>query len=557
MTSAREEYESAQARLHRGQLAEAEKHFRTALELDPSNCDILQGLGQVCVRSGQIDEAVNHLREAADRRPDSAAVYNNLAITLVAAKRFTESVDAYMRCIALEPTLPETYNDLGTVLLWLGRNEEAVAQFEKALTLRPDFVPAIGNLGEALGATGHHEQAAECFRRVMNAVPGHGMAHFNYGNAMMVLGHIAEARSAFELAIRLMPHDAAAHRALAATKTFTENDPQIAVLENLSKDETSLSDVNRIELHFALAKVYSDLGRHDRCFGHLAKGNDLRRGLFAYYEKEELAVLTEMAATFTSDLMEAKGGLGDTSDTPVFIIGMPRSGTTLVERVLAGHPDVFAGGELAAFGEVAVGGYAPKPLPFAVAELTGDDLRDIGARYIAKIRPRAPGAKRITDKLPANFRFAGLIRLALPSARIIHVRRNPADTCLSCFAQLFTNNMNYTYELGELGRYYKAYSSLMNHWRAVFPKGAMLEVNYEDLVGNFEPEARRLVEFCGLEWDGRCSRFYEATGAVQTASSVQVRRPIFQSSVGRWRLYKDHLGPLFEALDIKQDEIGS
>jgi tetratricopeptide (TPR) repeat protein len=549
---ARQQYDAAQTLLGQGRLAEAEQRYRAALRIDPDHGDALQGLGLVCLQSGRFDEAVDRLREAAARNPHSAAVYNNLGITLVAAKRFEEAADAYKRSIALDPRLPETYNDLGMTLMWLGRNEEAVAEFENALALKPDFVHALGNLGEALGSLGRHEQAANCFKRVFIAVPGLALAHYNYGNAMMVLGRIAEACHAFERTVALTPKDTAAHRALAGTKTFHEGDPQIAALEDMAKDEASLSEAGKAELRFALAKVYSDLERHDLAFAHLEKGNAVKRRLVVYEEETELGVLREMAAAFTPEIMQAKGGQGDPSDVPVFVLGMPRSGTTLVERILASHPDVFGAGELTAFGDAAGGGYEPKPLPFDVASLSGDELRRLGGRYLAQVLPRAPQAKRIIDKLPANFRFIGLIRLALPNARIIHVRRDPRDTCFSCYSQLFVSNLEYTYDLGELGRTYKAYEALMAHWRAVLPEGAMLEVEYETLVGNFEAEAQRLVAFCGLEWDARCLKFYEAAGAVQSASAVQVRQPVFHSSVGRWRHYKEYLGPLLEILDAAQ-----
>ena len=549
---ARQQYDAAQTLLRQGRLAEAEQRYRAALRIDPDHGDALQGLGLVCLQSGRFDEAVDRLREAAARNPRSAAVYNNLGITLVAAQRFEEAADAYKRSIALEPRLPETYNDLGMTLMWLGRGEEAAAEFEKALALKPDFVHALGNLGEALGSLGRHEQAADCFKRVFDAVPGLALAHFNYGNAMMVLGRIAEARSAFERAVALAPNDAVAHRALAGTKTFREGDAQIAALETLAKSEASLSEAGKVELHFALAKVHSDLGRHEVAFAHLEKGNAGKRRLIVYDEEAELGVLREMATAFSPETIRAKSGQGDPSDVPVFILGMPRSGTTLVERILASHPDVFGAGELTDFGDAAVGGYAPKPLPFDAASLTGDELRGMGGRYLAQVLPRAPQARRITDKLPANFRFVGLIHLALPNARIIHVRRDPLDTCFSCYSQLFVRNLEYTYDLGELGRYYRAYEALMAHWRAILPAGVMLEVEYEALVNDFEAGARRLVEFCGLEWDARCLRFHEAAGAVQTASAVQVRQPVFRSSVGRWRHYEEYLGPLREVLEAER-----
>ncbi|MGH7030610.1 MAG: sulfotransferase family protein [Stellaceae bacterium] len=236
---------------------------------------------------------------------------------------------------------------------------------------------------------------------------------------------------------------------------------------------------------------------------------------------------------------------GDASPLPVFIVGMPRSGTTLVEQMLASHPEVHGAGEL---GEIeravaALGG--PDGVP---ADIGGAELRRLGASYLAKVTALAPGATRITDKMPANFRYAGLIHLALPNARIIHLSRDPVDTCLSCFSILFGGDQPFTYDLGELGRYYRAYQRLMAHWRAVLPAGVMLEVRYEALVGDFEQEARRIVAHCGLRWNAACLDFHNTRRPVHTASSVQVRRPLYRSSVGRWRPAEEVLRPLLDAL---------
>jgi hypothetical protein len=244
--------------------------------------------------------------------------------------------------------------------------------------------------------------------------------------------------------------------------------------------------------------------------------------------------------------MRERAGQGDPSPVPVFILGMPRSGTTLVEQMLASHPQVHGAGELSDFTAAVAGLDGPDGVP---ADIGGAELRRIGARYVARVRPLAPGALRITDKMPANFRFAGLIHLALPNARIIHLRRDPVDTCLSCFSILFGGDQPHTYDLGELGRYYRAYQRLMEHWRAVLPLGVMLEVQYEALVGDFEPQARRIVAHCGLEWDDACLDFYKTQRPVHTASAVQVRRPVYQTSVGRWRPPEDLLRPLLDALD--------
>jgi hypothetical protein len=287
----------------------------------------------------------------------------------------------------------------------------------------------------------------------------------------------------------------------------------------------------------------------ERAFRHLLKGNAAKRRLIAYDEAAHFAEMSATAATFTPGLIRVQQGGGDLSDRPVFIVGMPRSGTTLVEQILASHPAVFSAGEQPEFGRAVRGGYQPGPLPFDSAALTGEDLSRLGGRYLSRMNAKVPKqALRFTDKMPANFRFLGLIHLTLPKARIIHVRRDPRDTCFSCYSKLFSGALEFTYDLAELGRYYKAYDALMAHWRAALPEGAMLEVQYETLVEAFEAEARRIVAYCGLDWDARCLEFHKTERPVITASTAQVRQPLFKTSIGRWRRYEQWLGPLQEAL---------
>jgi len=255
--------------------------------------------------------------------------------------------------------------------------------------------------------------------------------------------------------------------------------------------------------------------------------------------------LRDTASVFSAELIRRNEGLGDPSADSIFIVGMPRSGTTLVEQVLASHPEVFAAGEVMNFREAME---AVAAFPEAMPSLTAEQLREIGARYAKSMRALAPTAERITDKMPSNFRFVGLIHLALPNARIIHVRRDPIDTCLSCYSKIFTGDQPFSYDLGELGRFYRAYEALMAHWRRVLPEGAMIEVQYEELVADFEKQARRIVDYCGLAWDERCLAFHETKRPVLTASAVQVRQPLYRSAVGKWRPYAALLAPLLDAL---------
>ena len=322
--------------------------------------------------------------------------------------------------------------------------------------------------------------------------------------------------------------------------------------KNWPRTRASLSIDDRIELHFALGKAYEDLGRDAEAFTQWLDGNALKRRQITYDEAATLGALDRIQAVFTSELIRRWQNVGHPSPVPVFIVGMARSGSTLVEQILASHPQVFGGGELKYF-DAAVQGIRTKfggsaTFPELVSGMTGEDYRDLGTRYLAEIERLAPAATHITDKMPGNFIFAGLIHLALPNATIIHTIRDPVDTCLSCFSKLFTEGQNHTYDLAELGRYYRHYQALMAHWHRVLPPGRILDVRYEDVVADLEGQARRIIAHCGLDWDPRCLAFHQTERPVLTASAAQVRQPIYNSAVGRWRVHEEALQPLLAEL---------
>jgi Sulfotransferase family len=245
--------------------------------------------------------------------------------------------------------------------------------------------------------------------------------------------------------------------------------------------------------------------------------------------------------------------MGDPSSVPIFVIGMLRSGTTLVEQIVASHRDVYGGGELKILKDIVNMAHrrdgSPVPYPNFIASVDGEALRTLGASYVAELRKLAPHVRHVTDKMPQNFYFAGLIHLALPNARIIHVVRDPLDTCISCFSTLFGPGQSYTSDLGELGRYYRRYKALMSHWHRVLPKGRIIEVRYEDIVNHLEKHARLILTHCGLDWDPHCLDFYQINRPVRTASAKQVRQPIYKHAIGRWRVYEAYLGPLLTELE--------
>jgi Sulfotransferase family len=382
------------------------------------------------------------------------------------------------------------------------------------------------------------------------------MVHNDLGAAHLVQGHIREAYAAFAAAVERAPRNAAIHLNLAGLARFTPDDPRLAALEKLAEAAPSLGEDDQIALNFALGKAHGDLNNTERSFRHLVNGNALKRRQIEYDEATTLAGFARMRAVFTPELMQTKRGSGDYSRIPIFIVGMPRSGSTLLEQILASHSGVFGAGEIDDFAKAVTDlPGAPEDFPEFISGLPHDDLRRLSRRYVNSVSAKAPGVMRIVDKMLSNFAYVGLIHLALPNARIIHACRDPIDTCLSCFSLLFGDDLPYTYDLAELGRYYRAYATLMRHWRAILPEGVMLDVRYEDVVANLNRQARRLIAHCGLDWEDRCLEFHQTQRPVHTASVTQVRRPIYRSSVGRSQSYGALLGPLLDELGIDNADV--
>jgi tetratricopeptide (TPR) repeat protein len=536
-----------------GNAEQAIEVYRSVLALMPADADAHANLAAALAALNRHEAAVPHFEAALAARPDSVETRNNLANSLAALKRYQEAVPHYLKAVELRPGLADAHNNLGAVLAALERPAEALQHYSQAIAIRPDFADAHNNLGNALAALDRNEQALASYRSALALDPAMAEAHAGAGVMLETLGQLEAARREFEAAVSLAPRRGAFHRSLAGIKRFAAGDPQLAAMEALEQDQALGAD-QRVHLHFAMAKAYDDLGDPARAFRHLVSGNAGKRANVEYDEAAALHTIVQTAAVFTAAEMRRHAGQGDPSPVPIFIIGMPRSGSTLIEQILASHSRVFGGGELpdfsAAVADIAgAGGNPSAPFPEFGADMTATQFRRLGARYVERVRSKAPTAERITDKTLGNFLCAGLIHLALPNARIIHARRDPVDTCLSCFSKLFATGMAFTYDLAELGRYHRAYDALMAHWRDVLPTGVMLEVTYEDLVADFEPQARRIVEHCGLAWEAQCLSFHTTQRPVKTASAAQVRQPLYRGAVGRAQQYGALLSPLLEALN--------
>ena len=365
---------------------------------------------------------------------------------------------------------------------------------------------------------------------------------------METFGRQDEAKAAFEEALALNPASLAAMTGRAELVKFTADDPTIAAMEALLAPEKGETYASRMTLHFALGKAYLDLGDSSAAFRHLHEGNRMKRATVAYSADRTEKFFAEVAAAFTPALLDRLAAQGQRSPAPIFIVGMPRSGTTLVEQILAAHPAVHGAGELRYMGAVVgqISGF-----PKGVAALDAATLKRLGQTYLSRVEALAGGKPRVVDKAPGNFVNAGLIRLILPDAKIIHARRDPVDTCLSCYTKLFADALNFTYDLTDLGRYCRDYLKLMDHWRAVLPASHFIEIDYEAVVDDIEAEARRMLEFLELPWDPACLEFYRVERPVRTASVNQVRQPIYRSSSGRWRKHADALQPLLKVLEIE------
>jgi tetratricopeptide (TPR) repeat protein len=458
----------------------------------------------------------------------------------------------HKRARTLKPDFAEAHNNLGNALLQQDKIDDAVVHLERALVLMPDFVAAHYNLGIALSRKDRSEEAKAHYERALILNPDYANAHNNLGNLFVEEGKFPQAIASFQRAIALKPTHAQAHLNRAAIKTFQRGGADMAALEALAADG-DLPEDNAIYIHFALAKALDDIGDYVRGFEHLRRGNALKRRQINYDETSELKLFQRIAAVFDRSLIDRLQGLGDPSPTPIFVLGMPRSGSTLIEQVLASHPQIHAAGELTILEMMEASGELssedpPLPYPESAPVLDGNSLRALSRSYLSRLPSVANGEVRIVDKLSGNFLRVGLIRLILPSAKIVHVRRDPLDTCLSCFSKLFTYGLHYSYDLAELGRYYRAYTELMAHWRSILSPGTMFEVVYEDLVNDLEGEARRLIDYCGLPWDDRCLGFHKTSRRVKTASSFQIHQPLFRSSLQRWRHYEAGLGPLVDEL---------
>ncbi len=538
-----------------GQLVRAEALYRRALRLKSDYVGARYNLGNVLQARHRPEAARVEYQRVLSILPEHAEAHNNLGMVLLALDRPQEALPCFQRALAIRRDYADAHFNLGAALRELGRLPEAVARYRRAIQLRPESAEVHNSLGTALLEQGKLEEALAHLEQAIQFDPEYAEAHNNLGTALLDQGRFDEAAVRFERAIQLRPEYAEAHFNRAELPNVRLKSTDLVALEALLVDEQRLPPAKAPLIHFALAKALEESGNPARAFQHWLAGNTLKRSQIAYDEAATHDLFRRIVATFDQALCERAvvSVPVPVAPVPIFILGMPRSGSSLVEQILASHPQVQGGGELTTLVAVATGltGGRDRPLayPEDIPTLEEGEWRRLGERYRAGLPPLAAGKTHLTDKMPYNFLNIGLIRLILPEARILHTVRDPIDTCLSCFSKLFPFSQAFSYDLGELGRYYRGYQAVMDHWRSVLPVDAVLDVSYEAVVADLEGQARRLVAYCGLPWDDRCLEFHRTQRPVRTASAAQVRQPLFRSSLERWRRFEPWLGPLLQALN--------
>ncbi|RFU44555.1 tetratricopeptide repeat-containing sulfotransferase family protein [Paraburkholderia sp. DHOC27] len=536
-------------------LDQAEPSYRKALELNPSYAEAHSNLAFLLSSQGRYDNAYAHAQRAIELSPRLIDAYLNLAEVEMSRERYSEVLRALDMLNAFAPQHPAALSARAKALKQLERAEEALPFARRAVALMPRSADAHSTLASVLAHLGQTEEALASAERAAK-LPGTKAeeATVSRGTMLLEAGRKEEALTAFEEALVVFPNSMQIRIArIEARSVESGDDADIAALEGCVAEGDRRTQSDLLSARFALGKAYLDIKNPERAFHHLNIGNRTKRTAIQFDARQTERWMMDVLDACSPERMATLSGLGTPGSMPIFIVGMPRSGTTLIEQILSSHPQVTGAGELAALRlTVESAGAFPASLRSLTRESASVLLPKMGQDYLKRVAPLAQGRPYLVDKMPGNFLYAGLIPLILPGARIIHSRRDAVDTCLSCYTKLFGGSQPFAYDLAELGIFYRLYERMMDHWRKVLPADSLIEVDYEAVVDDIETEARRMIEFLGLPWDDACLEFHKNRRVVRTASVNQVRQPIYKSSKGRWTAYASYLEPLLAELGISK-----
>lgn len=525
-----------------GRNSEAVKANQTAVTLSPQDAQAHNNLGITLQELSRFEEAATSYAKAISLKPDYAEAYYNLGIALQTLGRLEEAELSYTKAISLQANSAEAYSNLGVTLQKLGRLEEAESSYTKAISIQPNYAEAHYNLGIMLQELGRLDEAKTAYERVISLKPEHADTHSALGTTLQKLDKFNQAVESYKQAISLKPEQAETHRYLTSIKKFEFQDQQYFKMLELYRSD-SISDEQRCHINFGLAKACEDLGDFEQAFAHYIEGNATRKKLLKYDLNREIEIFHQIKSNsrcIRQSSLESDNLVGNL--IPVFIVGMPRSGTTLVEQIISSHPSVSAAGELpfiAEFGELICRG---------ASKINSYALQGFREKYLNKLQTMAKGKLIVTDKMPQNFRLLGLIAAAFPEAKIVHVKRNAAAVCWANYTQYFpSKNLGYCYALNDVIDYYKMYTNLMEFWKQSLDE-RIYDLDYELLMVNQGSETQKLIGHLGLDWDKKCLSPQDNKRSVATASSIQVRKKVYQGSSEKWKKYKPFLDGALDGL---------
>ena len=534
--------------LTNGQINEALKIVEALIKKSP-NVPLLYNIRGVCYQTiRELGNAIDDFSQATILKSDYAEAYCNLGVTYQEKGDLVSAVNAYKNAIDNDNNYPTAHNNLGKIFLASGEIDSSIEHLECAITLKSDFADAHNNLGSAFLRINKLNDAIKSYKKAIALKPDFAVANNNLGIAYLRTGDPKLASKFFENAITITPGYATAHHNLSGVKVYKEKDKQVSLIESLLI-ENNLSQKERIYLNFALAKAYEDLGNNEELFKHLNEGNRIRKkemsnSIADSEEHNELIKLFFNSNNINNIKLTYRDSL---PIRPIFIVGMPRSGTSLVEQIISSHHEVYGAGEVNNFHNIIM----PIIEKHAVNEnynLKNDEFALIRKQYSNSLERFYANEKVITDKWILNFKTIGFILSAFPESKIVHLKRDARATCWSIYKHYFSDEGNrWAYDYQDLARFYKSYVGLMDYWHNLFP-GKIYDISYEDLTSDQEKETRNLLRYCDLDWDENCLNFYTNTRAVKTASAVQVRNKMYQGSSDVWRQYSEHLKPLLDAL---------
>lgn len=531
----------------------AAEYFRKAIEVDPNYIDPQNNLGEALTRLDDPEAGLKILEDVLRKDPKNESAWCNRGVALLAMGDGEESKNSYIRALNIDDTNIAAYAGLIMVALEFNRYELGEECAEKLMKNAPEEADSYSLWGSVKLAQGYSEEAEKLFNQALEIDPDLVTAKTGLGNIALERGDLTGAEEIFRECMEGSEVDVPAGLySLIQAKKMKPGMPEIEMMEEEAKKlDGKLIDSKAISINFALGKMYDDLKDYEKGFPYYIEGCRIKRKIFEYSSEVKQQQVDRIKEVFTKKYLKDNAGSGNDSKTPIFVLGMPRSGTTLTEQIIASHPSVYGAGEL-------------KDMINIVKDLSPDEegesfadhfegakpelFSEIGDNYLKGLVERSPETPHITDKMPGNFHYIGLIRLALPNAKIVHVNRHPLDNCISCFTRLFAHGQGYSYNLEEVGAYYRTYHGLMDHWRSVLDEGDMYDLVYEQLVDDTEEQARKLIEYCGLEWDENCLEFYKHKRSIRTASVTQVRQPIYKTSKQRWKNYDKFIGPIKDAL---------